>query len=390
MRDSSASDEASTMFGYIYILILREFIRSGDPIVKVGRTSDVGRRMSEYPKGSRLLLCIYCEDIVSTETEILRILDKTFIRRSDIGRESFEGDINMIMTKVESYILTKRIGGSPIIPSTLGPQTVRVEDDAVNITHSVDVANETSVDVANETFVDVANETSVDVANETSSVDVANETSSVDVANETSVDVANETSVDVANETLTLEKEKVTISQDSAIVEFVKAHASELNNAKIISEILYNKYVSFSELSNWSTVMTHIKFCKLIKELYHAYPIIERDGACSFRCIQMPSLTSTSNMNEWNHDVGSSRGHPINEWCSNTLEVTGNKKDFIALPDLRDDAGRICQLVREFYAGNKGVKYSDRRTVRIDGERVSRRHVFTGLKTTDAPPPNEV
>ena len=35
--------------GYIYLLVEREFVRSGEPVVKVGRTSDVIRRMSEYP-----------------------------------------------------------------------------------------------------------------------------------------------------------------------------------------------------------------------------------------------------------------------------------------------------------------------------------------------------
>lgn len=73
------------MFGYIYIIILREFIRSGESVVKVGRAKDVLRRLSQYPKGSRLLFCTYCDDHESTETEIIRMMDKTFIQMSEFG-----------------------------------------------------------------------------------------------------------------------------------------------------------------------------------------------------------------------------------------------------------------------------------------------------------------
>ena len=86
-------------------------------------------------------------------------------------------------------------------------------------------------------------------------------------------------------------------------------------------------------------------------------------------------------MNEWKHDVAS-RGNPVTEWCTNTLDVTGNKSDFIVLPDLRNDAAKVCQLVRAFYAGAgvEGVKYSEKRSVKIGNLKISKRHVFMGVK----------
>ena len=101
--------------------------------------------------------------------------------------------------------------------------------------------------------------------------------------------------------------------------------------------------------------------------------LMERYGSRAFEKIP-------SSMNEWKHDVAA-RGNPITEWCTNTLEVTGNKKDILVLSDLRDDASRVCQLIRAFFSGVDGVKYVEKRSVKMsDGKVVTKRYVFTGLK----------
>ena len=105
--------------GYIYVIVEREFVRSGEPVVKVGRTSNVVRRIAEYPKGSKLLFCMYCDSLLETEAEVLRLLDKAFLRRSDIGRESFEGNFNSILSLVSNFVTAKLLTGRLACPAAL-------------------------------------------------------------------------------------------------------------------------------------------------------------------------------------------------------------------------------------------------------------------------------
>jgi hypothetical protein len=44
--------------GYLYVIHVREFLRNGEHIFKVGRTENIKRRMSQYPKGSKLIASI--------------------------------------------------------------------------------------------------------------------------------------------------------------------------------------------------------------------------------------------------------------------------------------------------------------------------------------------
>lgn len=49
------------MSGYIYVVYLREFLRSGEPVLKVGYTlRDMRCRMKEYSKGSLCLAHEVC------------------------------------------------------------------------------------------------------------------------------------------------------------------------------------------------------------------------------------------------------------------------------------------------------------------------------------------
>lgn len=83
--------------GYVYILQEREFINSGQPIYKMGRTQQEDfRRFKNYPKGSKMEFYSPCVDCKYAENKIKTVFKEKFKQRTDIGTESFEGDINQM------------------------------------------------------------------------------------------------------------------------------------------------------------------------------------------------------------------------------------------------------------------------------------------------------
>ena len=89
--------------GYLYIIHVREFIRSREPIFKVGRTDNISRRLSQYPKGSKLIATVAVDDMVRCETRLLSRLCSTCMIRVDLGREYVQGclkTISKIMNEV--------------------------------------------------------------------------------------------------------------------------------------------------------------------------------------------------------------------------------------------------------------------------------------------------
>jgi hypothetical protein len=88
---------------YIYLLIEREFIKSGESIYKIGRskrshkkTTLLTQRICEYPKGSKCILCRIVNNCYTAEATIKKIFGQKFINRPDIGTEYFEGNIEQM------------------------------------------------------------------------------------------------------------------------------------------------------------------------------------------------------------------------------------------------------------------------------------------------------
>lgn len=89
---------------YIYLMYCREFIRTGEDIYKVGRTSNLMRRFYEYPKGSRLLFSQYVDDDVSAERKVLAALRTRFTSKTDYGSEYFEGELPEMVREVVAVL----------------------------------------------------------------------------------------------------------------------------------------------------------------------------------------------------------------------------------------------------------------------------------------------
>lgn len=82
--------------GYVYTCLLREFINSGETVIKVGMTMDPAVRIKQYPKGSIFTSTMYKRDPRNAEARLVDEFKKDFTQRFDIGKEYFEGDFDDI------------------------------------------------------------------------------------------------------------------------------------------------------------------------------------------------------------------------------------------------------------------------------------------------------
>lgn len=76
--------------GHIYLIKEREFIKTNEPILKLGKTKCVRNRMPAYPKDSLLYHLFYCENIDDAEKQLINHFKENFTQRIDIGTEYFE------------------------------------------------------------------------------------------------------------------------------------------------------------------------------------------------------------------------------------------------------------------------------------------------------------
>jgi hypothetical protein len=81
--------------GFIYLLQLHEHAHNN--IYKVGRTHDLSKRLSGYPKHSALVLSFQVSDALNAERTILSQLRSACVQRTDIGTEYFEGALDEII-----------------------------------------------------------------------------------------------------------------------------------------------------------------------------------------------------------------------------------------------------------------------------------------------------
>ena len=99
---------------YVYLLQEREFVKTDEPVHKIGRTTQLNFiRFNQYPKNSKSYFQGYCGNCQICETLIIDIFSMKYIKRVDIGSEYFEGDVcDMIAdmcTVISNYFTTNSI-----------------------------------------------------------------------------------------------------------------------------------------------------------------------------------------------------------------------------------------------------------------------------------------
>jgi len=93
------------MTNYVYLLQVREFIKTNEHIYKVGRTKKENlERFNQYPKGSVLLFQQICNNSIIIEKQIIKIFKEKFTQRRDIGNEYFEGEYRNMIDIIHSTI----------------------------------------------------------------------------------------------------------------------------------------------------------------------------------------------------------------------------------------------------------------------------------------------
>ena len=81
-----------------YIIQEREFIKTKEPIFKIGKTKQsIYKRMSGYPKGSEVLCTRSVKNCSNMEKILKSEFKKRFKQRTDVGIESYEGNKNQMI-----------------------------------------------------------------------------------------------------------------------------------------------------------------------------------------------------------------------------------------------------------------------------------------------------
>jgi len=127
----------NTKYQSIYLLQEREFVNLNENVYKIGKTTQEGlRRLANYPKGSRLILHIHCNDCTKCELEIIDLFKKNFISR-DESKEHFQGSIELMITLIVditkndrnySYTNSKEISKDSPIPTIQNQEKPKIKN----------------------------------------------------------------------------------------------------------------------------------------------------------------------------------------------------------------------------------------------------------------------
>jgi T5orf172 domain len=86
---------------YVYLLQTREYFNSGEPIYKVGKTTEVNyTRFKQYPSGSVLLFQSVCYNCDIIEKNIMKLFKTKYVNHKIAGREYFRGDCRLMISDI--------------------------------------------------------------------------------------------------------------------------------------------------------------------------------------------------------------------------------------------------------------------------------------------------
>ena len=104
-KDEKINEKINEKTNYIYLIKLREFIKTNENIYKIGRTSQNGlKRINQYPKGSELILFRKCIDCIKLESELIKKFKLIYKHQPIYGNEYFEGNEIDIVKDINKII----------------------------------------------------------------------------------------------------------------------------------------------------------------------------------------------------------------------------------------------------------------------------------------------
>ena len=138
---------------YIYLLKLREFIRTNENIYKIGRTSQNGmKRINQYPKGSELILFRKCINCIYIESEIIKEFKINYKHQSDYGNEYFEGN-EMLMIKDINNIIDNELSNKDLVVD-ISVETDKQYDFSKQIVIDTPITTDKQYDFSNQIVID--------------------------------------------------------------------------------------------------------------------------------------------------------------------------------------------------------------------------------------------
>ncbi|QJX73997.1 hypothetical protein F-E9_243 [Faustovirus] len=89
----------------IYIIRTANLVANDLPVYKIGRSTDIRKRMDSYEKGAEIYLHQWFGDgnIIQHEKVLIAQFTNLFTRRTDFGNEYFEGVIEDMISHVHKY-----------------------------------------------------------------------------------------------------------------------------------------------------------------------------------------------------------------------------------------------------------------------------------------------
>jgi len=94
---------------FVYLLQTGSSVKYNEGTYKIGRTTrKFGIRASEYEKGTEVILSVMVDDGVIVEKKIIKLFDKIFVKRLDLGVEYYSGDVNKMLGHI-MLIIQKRM-----------------------------------------------------------------------------------------------------------------------------------------------------------------------------------------------------------------------------------------------------------------------------------------
>lgn len=90
---------------YVYLVQTREFIRFNEQTYKIGRTErEPQKRLSGYPKGSRMILFMEVNNCRLLETQLKISFKKKFKQMKEYGMEYFNGNLEDMISEFQDVV----------------------------------------------------------------------------------------------------------------------------------------------------------------------------------------------------------------------------------------------------------------------------------------------
>ena len=93
----------------IYLIHTREIRSLNKNIYKISRGKDLDVRIRQYPKNSKIIFIINCENSLLYKREIIKIFKTKFIQKLEYGTDYFEGDKNEIIKEIYNLIMNTNV-----------------------------------------------------------------------------------------------------------------------------------------------------------------------------------------------------------------------------------------------------------------------------------------